>query len=126
MRRLAAPCALLLLAVGCGGGDDDSSSRTVTTAPGATVTVAAHEYSFDPGRLVVERPGTVTIRLRNEGDLAHNLRVLRDGEEIGGTPSFPSGGTRTAKLRLARGKYEYLCTVGDHAELGMKGTLKVE
>jgi plastocyanin len=126
MRRLAAPCALLLLAAGCGGGDGDSSSRTVTTAPGATVTVAAHDYSFDPDRLVVARPGTVTIRLRNEGDLAHNLRVLRGGEEIGGTPSFPSGGTRTAKLRLARGKYEYLCTVGDHAELGMTGTLEVE
>jgi plastocyanin len=126
MRRLAAPCALLLLAGGCGGGDDDSSSRTVTTAPGATVSVAAHEYSFDPGRLVVERPGTVTIRLRNEGDLAHNLRVLRDGEEIGGTPSFPSGGTRSAKLRLARGEYEYLCTVGDHAELGMTGVLEVK
>jgi plastocyanin len=126
MRRLAAPCALLLLAAGCGGGDDESSGRTVTTAPGATVTVEAHEYSFDPDRLVVERPGTVTIRLRNEGDLAHNLRVTRDGDEVGGTPSFPSGGARTAKLRLARGKYEYLCTVGDHAELGMTGELEVK
>jgi plastocyanin len=126
MRRLAAPCALLLLAAGCGGGDGESSGRTVTTAPGATVTVSAHEYAFDPDRLVVERPGTVTIRLRNEGDLAHNLKVERDGQEIGGTPSFAAGGTRTAKLRLARGKYEYLCTVGDHAELGMTGELEVK
>ena len=126
MRRLAAPFALLALAAGCGGDDQESGGRTVTTAPGATVMVAAHEYEFDPDRLVVERPGTVTIRLRNDGDLAHNLRVLRDGEEIGGTPSFAAGGTRTAKLRLAAGTYEYLCTVGDHAELGMTGKLEVK
>ena len=126
MRRLAAPCALLVLVAGCGGDDQESAGRTITTAPGATVTVAAHEYSFDPDRLVVERPGTVTIRLRNEGDLAHNLRVLRNGKEIGGTPSFAAGGTRTAKLRLGAGKYEYLCTVGDHAELGMTGDLEVK
>lgn len=126
MRRLAAPCALLLLAAGCGGGNDESGGRTVTAAPGATVPVDAGEYSFEPDRLVVDRPGTVTIRLRNGGDLAHNLRVLREGEDVGGTPSFPSGGTRTAKLRLARGKYEYVCTVGDHAELGMTGELEVK
>jgi plastocyanin len=126
MRRLVAPFALLALLAGCGGDDDGSGGRTVTTAPGATVTVDAHEYSFDPDRLVLERPGGVTIRLRNEGDLAHNLRVLRDGDDVGGTPSFPSGGTRTAKLRLAPGRYEYVCTVGDHAELGMTGELEVK
>jgi plastocyanin len=126
MRRLAAPFALLMLLAGCGGDDDGSGGRTVTTAPGATVTVDAHEYSFDPDRLVVERPGTVTIRLRNEGDLAHNLRLQRGGEDVGGTPSFPSGDTRTAELRVEPGEYEYVCTVGDHAELGMTGRLEVK
>jgi plastocyanin len=126
MRRLAVPFALLVLLAGCGGDDDESGGRTVTTAPGTTVTVDAHEYSFDPDRLVVERPGTVTIRLRNEGDLAHNLRLQLDGEDVGGTPSFPSGDTRTARLRLEPGRYEYVCTVGDHAELGMTGDLEVK
>jgi plastocyanin len=126
MRRLAAPLALLVLAAGCGGDDSEPNGRTVTAAPGATVAVDAREYAFDPDRLVVQRPGTVTIRLRNEGDLAHNLRVTRDGEEIGGTPSFAAGGSRTAQLRLRPGKYEFLCTVGDHADLGMKGELEVK
>jgi plastocyanin len=126
MRRLAAPCALLVLAAGCGGSDDGGGGRTVTTAPGTTVTVDAHEYSFDPDGLVVQRAGALTIKLRNEGDLAHNLRVTRDGKEIGGTPSFAPGGTRTARLTLARGKYEFLCTVGDHADLGMQGELEVK
>jgi plastocyanin len=126
MRRLAAPCTLLVLAAGCGGDDQDRSSRTVTVDSGAAVAVTAHEYAFDPDRVVVRDPGPLTIKLRNDGDLAHNIRVRRGGEELGGTPSFPPGRTESAQLRLQPGKYELLCTVGDHAELGMKGVLEVK
>ena len=125
MRRLAAPCAVLVLAAGCGGDDTKPSSRTVTVDAGAAVTVKAHEYAFDPDRVVVRGPGPLTLRLRNDGELAHNIRVRRDGEEIGGTPSFPGGETKSARVRLSPGRYELLCTVGDHAELGMKGELEV-
>jgi plastocyanin len=45
---------------------------------------------------------------------------------IGGTPPFPAGESRSASVRLATGTYEFICTVGDHAKLGMKGTLKVD
>jgi plastocyanin len=126
MRRLAAPCAVLVLAAGCGGDDTKASGRTVTVDSGAAVTINAHEYAFDPDRVVVRGPGPVTLRLRNDGELAHNIRVRRGGEEIGGTPSFPPGRTESAQLRLRPGKYELLCTVGDHAELGMTGELEVK
>jgi uncharacterized cupredoxin-like copper-binding protein len=43
---------------------------------------------------------------------------------VGGTPAF-QGGKRTAHVKLEPGRYEFLCTVGDHAELGMRGTLRV-
>jgi plastocyanin len=117
---------MLVLAAGCGGDDQQASGRTVTVASGAAVTVKAHEYRFDPDRVVVRGPGTLTIRLRNDGDLAHNIRVRRGGEEVGGTPSFPPGRTESAQLRLRPGKYELLCTVGDHADLGMTGVLEVK
>ena len=117
---------MLLLAVGCGGDDSKQSSRTVTADSGATVKVIAREYAFDPDRLVVKGGGPLTIELENEGDLAHNLRVTRDDEEIGGTPSFPGGRTESATVRLRPGRYELLCTVGDHAELGMHGELEVK
>ena len=48
-----------------------------------------------------------------------------DGQDIGGTPSFAPGDTRSVRLRLQPGTYELLCTVGDHAQLGMKGELTV-
>ena len=74
---------------------------------------------------MLEGAGTLTLTLRNEGSLAHNLRVLRGDEDIGGTPTFPAGRSESARLNLQHGSYEMICTVGDHAELGMRGTLRV-
>jgi plastocyanin len=115
--------ALVLLAAGCGGGDRPGG--TVTVPAGGSVRVTGKEYSFDPSTIVVRGAGTVRLTLANEGSLAHNIKVEKDGRVLGGTPAFPAGETRSATVRLARWTYDYLCTVGDHAELGMKGTLKV-
>jgi plastocyanin len=125
MRRLAVPCALLLCLAGCGGDDDEKRARSVTVNPNSTLRVTGDEYSFDPGRVVVRGAGPLTIRLRNAGDLAHNLRIERDGEEIGGTPTFPGGETGSGRVNLEHGSYRMICTVGDHAELGMTGELRV-
>ena len=126
MRRLAVPCALLLTAAGCGGGKDEGPTRTVTTAAGASVAISAHEYRFDPNRVVVRGAGPLRIVLRNRGSVAHDIRVRRGGRDIGGTPSFAPGGSMAARLELRPGTYELLCTVGDHAQLGMRGVLTVE
>jgi plastocyanin len=88
------------------------------------VRVGAREYSFDPNAIAVEKAGEVRITLRNEGDLAHDLRVERGGRDIGGTPAF-QGGERSVRLRLAPGSYRFFCSVGDHEQLGMKGSLRV-
>ena len=115
--------ALVLLAAGCGG--NDGPGGTVTAPAGGSVRVTAKEYSFDPSTIVVQGGGTLRLTLANKGTLAHNIKVEKDGRIIGGTPAFPAGETRSATVRLASGTYEFLCTVGDHAELGMKGELKV-
>jgi plastocyanin len=125
MRRLAVPCIALVLLAGCGGGDEDEPSRRATVNPNSTLRVTADEYSFDPDRVVVRGAGPLTIRLRNDGELAHDLRLRRNGEDIGGTPIFPPGQTESARLNLEHGRYEMLCTVADHAELGMTGELEV-
>jgi plastocyanin len=116
--------AFALLVAGCGGGDRPGG--TVTAPASGAVRVVAKEYSFDPSTIVLRGPGTLRVTLSNEGSLAHNLKVLNDGEVVGGTESFPAGQTESASVRVERGTYEFVCTVGDHAELGMKGTLKVE
>jgi len=116
--------AFALFAAGCGGHDDPA--RTVTAPAGGAVRVVAKEYSFDPSAIVVRGPGTLRIALSNGGSLAHNLKLMKDGRELGGTPSFPSGQAESVRLKLARGDYDFVCTVGDHEELGMRGTLRVD
>ena len=125
MRRLAVPCALLLAAAGCGGDDEGAPTRTATADAGGTLKVSAREYSFDPNRVVVRGAGELRIVLHNDGSLAHNIHLERDGRDLGGTPSDTSNSTRSVRLRLRPGTYELLCTVGDHAELGMTGKLEV-
>ena len=115
--------ALVLLLAGCGG--KDRPGGTVTAPAGGRVRVTAKEYSFDPSTIVVRSAGTLRLTLANEGSLAHDIKVEKDGRVVGGTPPFPAGETRSATVRLPAGTYDFVCTVGDHAELGMKGKVKV-
>ena len=125
MRRLVPMTAVfLLVCAGCGN-DDDKPSRTVTTESGTAVHVVADEYSFDPDAIVLTGGGQLRIELENQGTLAHDLRVFDGGAELGGTDTFTGGKTKSATVRLEPGTYEFVCTVGDHAELGMKGKLTV-
>jgi plastocyanin len=114
-------CSLLVL--GCG--DDGQQGRTVTAPANATLRVVADEYSFDPSTIVVRGAGTLAVRLQNEGSLAHNLQVLGGDEEIGGTPTLPAGRSGSARINLEHGNYRIICSVGDHEQLGMTGTLRV-
>jgi plastocyanin len=125
VRRLLPLTAVLVVAAAGCGDDDDTAGRTVTVEPGKTATVAAKEYSFDPETIVLTGGGRLTIELDNEGTLAHNLRVFDGGKDIGGTPTFAGGEPRAGTLQVEPGEYELLCTVGDHAALGMKGKLTV-
>lgn len=124
MTRPALALALVALAL-AGCGDDEEPTGTATVPANSTLRVVGTEYAFDPGTVVVRGAGPLTIRLRNDGSLAHNLKLRRQGEVVGGTPSFGGGETRSARVNLEHGNYEMVCTVGDHEDLGMTGTLSV-
>jgi plastocyanin len=124
LRRSALVLALSsLLVLGCG--DEGKPGRTVTAPADAKLSVVADEYSFDPSTIVLEGAGTLTVTLRNKGSLAHNLKVLRGDEEVAGTPTLPGGQSESARLKLGQGSYRIICSVGDHEQLGMTGTLRV-
>ena len=126
MRCIVPLIALVVLIPGCGGNDDDDEpGRTATTKSGETLAVVADEYSFDPENIVLTGGRQLTVALENEGVLAHNLRVIKNGADIGGTPTFTGGNTREGSVVVEPGEYELVCTVGNHAELGMVGKLTV-
>ena len=116
-----AACAAVAMS-GCGSGDK-RPARTETVPAGQVVRVAGREYSFTPASVVVTA-GRVRFRFANRGSLAHDLRVFSGGRDLGGTKPF-QGGARSAELRLEPGTYRMVCTVGDHATLGMSASLRV-
>jgi plastocyanin len=125
--------ALLALG-GCGGGDKKSdggekTGDTVTVGHNQPIAFGADEYSFTPKNVTVKagtaKPTVVRFVLRNNGSLAHDLHIQKDGSDLGGTPIFGPGKVESGQATLAPGTYEFLCTVGDHAALGMKGKLVV-
>jgi plastocyanin len=124
LRRSAltlALCSLLLAACG----DDDDSGRTVTTPANESLRVVGDEYSFDPSTIQMSGAGTLNVTLQNNGSLAHNLKLFRGDEEVGGTSTLPAGRSESVRLNLEHGNYRMVCTVGDHEELGMRGTVEV-
>jgi plastocyanin len=134
-RALPAVLAIAALVSGCGGGSDKKDADggqkkgAVTVGPNQPIAFGADEYSFEPKNVVVQSgtksPSVVRFVLRNNGSLAHDLHVTKGGQDLGGTPVFAPGDSKSGQATLAPGVYEFICTVGDHAALGMKGTLTV-
>ena len=131
MRTLLTALALASAALGLGAcGDDDEGGGggpAVTVQKGQPIHVTGHEYKFEPGNIIVEGGGgPTTIEFENAGSLAHNLELEKGSEKVGGTPTFQGGETKSATVDLQPGEYTMICTVGDHAQLGMKGKLTVK
>lgn len=117
-------CACLL--AGCGGEDEERASAPPVSVPVESgLSVVATEYAFRPDAVVVTGTGNLRITLDNRGALAHNLKLERNGQELGGSPTFPGGEKRSGAARVTPGTYRMVCTVGDHEQLGMTGTLEV-
>jgi plastocyanin len=126
LRLLLLICCTLL--AGCGGGDGGGgggTSRPVTVKTGQTLKLVGDEYAFHPSRVVVVGAGELEFELDNQGSLAHNLSLRRGGSQLTAVSTIKGGEIGTGTLALAPGRYELICTVGDHAKLGMKGTLQV-
>jgi plastocyanin len=117
--RLVPAClAAALLAAGCG-----DRSTQVAARDGA-VTLVQTDFRFTP-QAVRARPGPLEVRLVNRGRLPHNLRVQRGGRDWIAVAALQPGERASVRARLPAGDYKILCTLANHAELGMYGTLTV-
>ncbi|HEX4628956.1 MAG TPA: plastocyanin/azurin family copper-binding protein, partial [Gemmatimonadales bacterium] len=96
-------------------------------APAATalalVANPAGQLSYDTKTLSA-KAGTVTITLRNNAPLEHNVTIAQGSKVLGATPSFIAG-SRKLTLQLSPGTYVFYCSVPGHRQAGMEGTLKV-
>lgn len=111
LRRLVVITTIsMAAAVGCGasgtaGTSDELTVRAVEVGPFEDVPTSV-------------APGTVTLRLLNQDERAHSLRV----EELDdGVPLVPAGGEDAIELELEPGtSYTLFCDVPGHREAGME------
>jgi uncharacterized cupredoxin-like copper-binding protein len=116
--RIVQMVAVLALGLGIAGTASAGSSAS-HARKAEVVSVVAKDYSFTLSRHSVPA-GRVTLDIRNEGRTRHDFEIDRHTSKIIGP-----GQTTTLTVTLKRGRYPYKCTVDSHAELGMKGVLRV-
>ncbi len=144
MRAIALLVLVLLLLAGCSDGDADPAATGSPTPSGSTssaapvpqevtlevaaVGVYPVSQAFDPGSLQVPAGSWVHATLRNEDQTPTTMHDwVVDG--IPGAESDMIGpGEETAFDFMAPaepGEYAFYCSVSDHRQRGMEGTLTV-
>jgi plastocyanin len=111
------------------GGKHAEGAKTVATprATGRALELAADPggaLRFDKHRAAV-LAGRVTVRLRTDSAVAHNVTIAQGSRKLGATKTI-TGSTTTLALKLPPGKYVFFCSVPGHRQSGMEGTLIVE
>lgn len=114
---------------------DDMSPTTDAaqseTTPGAAVegasvkefTITGSSFKFVPSTLTVNKGDTVKITFKNSGGM-HDFVI---DEFNASTKVIQSGATDTVEFVTNKaGTFEYYCSVGNHRQMGMVGTLTVK
>ncbi|HEX4936575.1 MAG TPA: hypothetical protein VFV33_25515 [Gemmatimonadaceae bacterium] len=107
---------------------------------GSAVAVALDEWKLVPAQLSV-RPGRIALIVRNDGEMDHELVVLRsdlhhhrlavnggravEKGRVAELPLIPSGATRRLTLTVRPGKYVLLCNLLGHYQAGQYAALRV-
>lgn len=137
MKKFALLLSLLALAsfglVACGGDEEESSPAATTTpqdegsAPVAVSIAADADGALAYEQTEVTAPaGDVTIEFENPAPLGHDVVVEdADGNELARTDVI-SEDSATATGSFDRGDYVFYCSVSNHRDAGMEGTLTVE
>ena len=89
------------------------------------VGVSLDEYELALGRRRV-LSGAVRFNITNTGEDVHDVAVRYRGRKVAASPEIFPGGRFVLRARLKPDRtYTLLCTIGDHAERGMKARLGV-
>lgn len=98
--------------------------RVETVAAGRPFTIAITEYRLDPSSVNVAG-GVITIFVRNDGRLTHDLVIAENGHPEQSTGPIAPGEEATMLVFLLPGHYTMSSTIYTDADLGIRGTLTV-
>jgi plastocyanin len=134
--RAARPIVVLFTATafaisGCGGGGGEkatptSSPNAAGTETGGVLSLQADrsQLKFDKSALSA-KPGKVTIVMTNPSALPHDVAIEGNGVDVTGK-TVSQGGTSTVTAKLKPGTYTFYCSVDNHRQAGMEGTLTIK
>ncbi|MFN0144940.1 MAG: cupredoxin domain-containing protein, partial [Dehalococcoidia bacterium] len=100
------------------------ATPTPSAAAPIQIAVTLAEFSFTPSELRVKTGAAVTVLATNSGIRTHTLSIPAIQANTG-----DMGAGTTVNLSFtapAPGRYDFLCTIGSHAESGMVGVLIVD
>lgn len=88
------------------------------------IVVSGDEFKFTPAKLTLKAGKPVELTFNNTGTFPHNLVFA--GMDVKTETIKPGETTSITFTPDKTGTFDFSCTVGSHAEKGMKGTLTVE
>jgi plastocyanin len=116
VRTLSLLITLVALA-GCGEG-------ATTRERSHRFTVTLDDYLIRPQNISAPG-GELTVTAVNRGRLGHTLRIRINDKVVLAFMAIAPGEQRTRTFHLRKGRYTLFCAIGNHEELGMRGTLTV-
>jgi uncharacterized cupredoxin-like copper-binding protein len=125
----AAAVAVVLAMAGCGEKHEtttgSASGGGSATSGGAPISISETEFKLSPSSANVDKGGTVSIKVKNDGSTAHALEVEGPGGEVK-TGTIAPGKSATLQADLSKaGTYEMYCPIDGHKGKGMKGEITV-
>jgi plastocyanin len=113
--------ALAATVASAGAASSDTPVASDPAVPQARFVAEDLAFAEAPERVAT---GEVTVVLRNDGALHHDVAV--EGVDGGRPVTEAAPGTATSgRMRLDAGTYTYFCSVPGHREAGMEGELQV-
>lgn len=102
---------------------DNQSTKTAVTSDSSIITVEGGAFFFKPNVIKAKLGQKVTIEFKNTGG-SHDFTI----DELNvKTKTLGSGETTKVEFTPDKaGSFEYYCSIGNHKQMGMKGTLTVE
>ena len=104
--------------------DDTSEDAITNDAEAVTIEVGGGAFYFNPTEITVTEGDTVKIVFTNEGGV-HDF-TLDEFDVKSETLQTTGATTEVTFVADTAGTYEYYCSIANHREMGMVGTLTVE
>ena len=129
------------LLAACGLSGPSGPTPTPAAPENGVLAVSAAEWRFQPSRIVLRQGEQVRIELRNDGAILHDLKIEDlSADGVQSQSSGPLSGNEGELFVGAdpgkegtlvftpteTGAFTYYCTIPQHRQLGMKGTIIVQ